>query len=109
MDDRGVDGTPYQTALRLYAIADERWPEIEAAYYEVDLLRFPPAKFLNCVYTWCIARIDPEKREQWDIQLAEPLPGREKDKPSEATIEAEGAGFMALMATEAARKGPANG
>ncbi len=100
MDDRGVDGTPYQAALRLYVIADERWPEIEAAYYAADLIRFSPAKFLNCVYSWCVARIDPEKREQWDIQLVEPLPGREKTKPSDATIELEGAGFMALMNKE---------
>ena len=100
MDDRGVDWPPYPTALRLYAVAEERWPEIEANYISVDLLRLPPAKFLNAVYAWCVRYMTPEDREKWDIMLTAPLPGTEKiRRPSDAEIDAEGAAFLAAMNT----------
>jgi hypothetical protein len=92
-----VDWPPYPAALRLYAIAEERWPEIDAAYYQVNLIEFPCYRFLNCVYTWCLARLDPEKREEWDAMLMAPLDPSKKAKPTDAQIEAEGADFMALM------------
>lgn len=104
MDDRGVDRPPYQVALRLYAVAAERWAEVDAAYYMVDLIRVAPHRFLNFVYAWCVERIDPEKREDWERMLEAPLPGMEKAKPTEVMIEAEGASFMALMQSEAKRK-----
>lgn len=97
MDDRGVDGPPYPTALRLYAIAEARWAEIEAHYIAVDLLRLPAAKFCNCVYAWCVAYMQPEDREKWDMMLSAPLVGAEKRAPSESEVEAEGASFMAAM------------
>ena len=100
MDDRGVDRAPYAAALRLYAVADERWAEIEAHYIAIDLLRLPPAKFLNAVYAWCVKYMDPEDREKWDIMLTAPLPGAEKRRQSsEAEVEAEGAAFLAAMST----------
>lgn len=91
-----MDGPPYQAALRLYVIAEQRWAEIEIAYITSDLLRFPPAKFLNAVYVWCLERIEPEKLEQWLFQLSAPLPG-EEDKVSETTQEVEGDAFMNAM------------
>jgi hypothetical protein len=44
-----------------------------------------------------VARIEPEKREEWEAMLNDPLPG---EKPAEATprqIEQEGMDFMAAM------------
>lgn len=98
MDDRGVDGPPYPVALRLYAIAAERWAEIDAAYLSVDLIRLPPHRFCNAVYAWCVQHMTPEKREEWDFMLNAPLPGHEQAAPTETVIEAEGEAFMAVMA-----------
>jgi len=97
MARRGVDRTPYPAALRLYAIAEQRWAEVEASYATVDLFHVGPRKFLNLIFAWCVQRIDPDKREEWEVDLESPLPGREKAKPSERTIEREGADFMAAM------------
>jgi hypothetical protein len=99
-----VDRPPYPAALRLYAIAEERWAEIEAHYLTVDLLRLPEAKFTNAVYAWCVKYMTPEDREKWDMMLTAPLPGQEKRKPSEAEVEAEGAAFMQLLNMETQRK-----
>lgn len=53
---------------------------------------------MNLVFAWCVERMDPEKREQWEMMLTDPLPGREKAAPSPITAEQEGADFMAAMA-----------
>jgi len=94
VDGRGVDRPPYPTALRLYAIAVERWAEVEAHYFSIDLLGVSPRKFLNLVYAWCVQFMDAEKREEWDVMLEAPLPGA---KPTEAQIEREGESFLAAM------------
>lgn len=97
MDGGGVDWPPYPAALRLYAVAEERWPEIEANYIAVDLLRLPPAKFLNAVYAWCVRYMEPEDREKWEMMLTAPLPGARPKPPTEHEAEAEGAAFLAAM------------
>jgi hypothetical protein len=96
VDGRGVDRPPYVAALRLYAIAEERWAEIEARYLSVDLLRLPSAKFLNAVYAWCVKYMSPEDREKWDMMLTAPLPGQVR-RPTDAEVEAEGEAFLAAM------------
>lgn len=95
-----MDRAPYPAALRLYAIAEDRWAEIDATYYQADILRFRPDRFLNCVYTWCLDRIDPEKREEWDAMLESPLDPKAKAKPTDSQVESEGAAFMALMGAD---------
>jgi hypothetical protein len=101
-----VDRTPYATALRLYAVAQERWAEIEAHYLAVDLLRLPPAKFLNAVYAWAVKWMDAEAREKWDMMLTAPLPGTERrHRPSEGEVEVEGAAFLAAMGAHRALTG----
>ena len=87
---------PYQTVARLYAIAEMRWPEIDAAYPQVNLVTLPMHRFCNFVYAWFVQRIDPEKRDMYDMMLTEPLEGQAK-KVTPATTEAEGADFMATM------------
>jgi hypothetical protein len=59
---------------------------------------------MNFVYAWCVERIPPEKREQWEIDLAAPLPGQERAAPTPFQAETEGADFMATMAAHAARQ-----
>lgn len=98
-----MDWPPYQVALRLYLIAAERWPEVDAAYPSVDLIRFPPHRFLNFVYAWCLARIEPDKLEEWLYLLNQPLPGQEK-KVTDAMAESEGESFMNLMTQHQATK-----
>jgi len=90
---------PYQVALRLYFIASEHWPLIDAAYPSVDLIRFPAHRFLNFVYAWATERVPPDKLEEWLHMLNQPLPGRERQKPTEDELQAEGESFMAAMAT----------
>jgi hypothetical protein len=58
---------------------------------------------MNCVYGWCVERVDPEKREQWEAELTAVLPGREKAKPTDRQLEQEGADFMAAMMAHNAR------
>jgi hypothetical protein len=91
-----VDRTPYPAALRLYAVAEERWAEIDTAYLPTNLLRESPARFCNAVYTWCIARVEEEKREEWDNMLTAPLPGQE-DRVTDNVAEEEGMAFMQVM------------
>lgn len=98
MDDRGVGGSPFPESVRLYVIAAERWPEIDATYASTDLIRQPPHRFMNIVYGWCVERIDHEKRVEWDAMLREPLQGREAAPPTQFQAEDEAADFMATMA-----------
>ena len=91
-----MDWPPYATALRLYAIAEERWAEIDAAYASVNLIRFPAHRFLNCVYAWCIERIEPDKLDDWKFQLEAPIPGHEA-AATDMTRETEGVAFMDFM------------
>jgi hypothetical protein len=79
---------PYEVTLRLLYIAAERWVEIdgEAASHGADLLSLPLDRFLNAVYYWAIQRVDHDDRTQFDMQLYEPLPGRE---PSPETVKME--------------------
>lgn len=66
-------------------------------------MTFPPHRFMNLVFAWCVERIEPEKREQWEMMLTEPLPGMEKAAPTSIQAEDEGADFMAAMAMHQAR------
>lgn len=90
-------GPPYATTLRLYAIAAERWSEIDSAYATLDLIRERPFRFCGLVYGWCVGNMDGERREQFDYDLAAPLFGREKAAPVDAIAEIEGQAFMAAM------------
>lgn len=85
---------PYATCVRLAYIAAERWAELDASYISVNLLRLPTHRFFNAVFAWCVERIDPEKREEWEMQLNEPF---YNDTPTQAQLEREAEGFMALM------------
>ena len=95
MAGRGVDRPPYPVALRLYTVAAVRWAEVEAAYYQIDLLTVGPRKFLNLVYAWCVQWMDPEKREEWEQALNAPMEGTRH--PTDLQLEQEGADFMATL------------
>lgn len=101
MDDRGVVRPPYPTALRLYAIAAERWAEIDGlcAQNGVDPIRLRPDRFCNLIYAWAVERV--EDRERFDFDLNAPMPGQVR-QPSEAELEREGADFMSFLATHQA-------
>jgi hypothetical protein len=100
-----VDRPPYAAALRLYAIAEARWAEIEAHYIAVDLFRLSPARFCNAVYAWCVKYMDVEDREKWEAMLTAPLPGAKPSRPTQAEVDAEGATFLAAMETLTGKKG----
>lgn len=59
---------------------------------------------MNLVFAWCVERIEPEKREQWEMMLTEPLPGQEKAPPTPFQAEQEANDFMATMAMHQAQR-----
>jgi hypothetical protein len=84
---------PYRRAVRLYSIADARWPHIDAAYPDVDLLSLPVDRFLNLVYAWSASRVAPDRYEQWEKEMDDPLPGERVSvtrEPTEAELDTEG-------------------
>ena len=76
---------PYGAAVRLCGIAADRWEEIDAAYYQINLLRVPPYRFVGLVYAWAIERVQHDKMDQWLADLNDLLPWQ--DGESEATRE----------------------
>jgi hypothetical protein len=91
---------PYRAALRLALLAATYWAEVDSAYASApDILLLPPHRFLNRVFAYFVGRIDPEKREEWEMSLDAPLPGESAAAalPSPATVEAEGEAFMAAF------------
>lgn len=86
---------PYPVAVRLCVIASDRWPELDAAYYQINLLKQKPHRFANLVLAWVLSWADPEKVDEWLDSIAEPLPWQDMD--SEAAIEHESASFMDMM------------
>jgi len=86
---------PYQVAVRLCLIAQERWVEIdgEAALHGQDLMLLPLDRFLNAIYMWCVQRIEPDKLDQWRSQLWGPIPGR---AVTQATVEQDLEQFAAF-------------
>jgi len=59
---------------------------------------------VTLVYGWCVERIDPNMREEWEAMLVAPIPGREK-QASPQMIEDEGEAFMAMMQYNEAQRG----
>jgi hypothetical protein len=86
---------PYPVAVRLCGIAADKWALIDAAYYQINLLREKPYRFLNMVYSWCIERVAPEKLDDWIAELHELLPWQ--DAQGEAGAEIESDSFMNMM------------
>lgn len=89
---------PYPVAIKLCAIAAERWNELIAAYYQINLVKQSPARFVGLVYAWCVERVPHDKIEEWERDLQEPLPWQ--DSESESSIQAESDSFMAMMAKQ---------
>lgn len=86
---------PYPVVIRLCCLLAERWAEIDAAYYQIDLLNQRPSRILGLVYAWAIVRIADEDRDDWLADLADLLPWQ--DTSGEAAAEIESASFMAMM------------
>jgi hypothetical protein len=81
--------------VRLYTILADRFPQIEAHYYNIDILRVPKRKLLNMVYAWAIERVPHDKIEEWERELVDLLPWQ--DGTSEAAEQAESDSFFAMM------------
>jgi hypothetical protein len=87
---------PYTAVVRLYSVADARYAEIEAAYYQIDLMRVRPRKFINLVYAWCVARVAHDDYEKWHTELHDLLPWQDSNTAAAANMEAES--FLAMQA-----------
>lgn len=86
---------PYQVAVRLCGLAADRWPQIDAAYYQINLLRLKPHRFANLVYAWAVERVAHDDLADWENDLIELLPWQDAD--SEAGAELESDSFMSMM------------
>lgn len=89
---------PYARTVKLCILAADRWLELTAAYYQTNLLRERPWKFIALVYTWCVERVDSDKLDDWLSELNDLLPWQ--DSSSEAAAEAESESFMAMMSKQ---------
>lgn len=87
---------PYRRAVYLCSIAELRWDELDAAYYQINLAAQKPARFVGLVYAWAVANMDNEQREKFDVSLTDLLPW--EDAQSDAAVELESASFMQMMA-----------
>ena len=89
---------PYPVAVRLCVIASERFGELDAHYHALPtpLLRLPPHRYLNMVYSWVIERVPHDKLEDWLRDLEDLLPWQ--DTSSEAAADIESESFMAMAA-----------
>ena len=103
MDDRGVVRKPYRAVVRLYAVAGAHWRIIDGTHPGVDLIRLPPRRFCNVVYTWAIRNITKEEDlAQFDYHLyEEPLPWEKVQKIPTLTTEVDddGAQFLSVMSS----------
>lgn len=75
-----------------------QWPLIEASYYQIDLLRQKPNRFLNLVYAWLIERVPADKIEDSLAELREPLDWQDLDSTYVESLESDS--FMAAMAQQ---------
>lgn len=98
MADGGVDRTPYQVAVRLYALAEGYWELLCVHFYQINLMAQDPDRLCTLVYGWAKTMIPTDKWEMFEMELTSPLPGTEA-QPSETEIENEGELFMAAMQT----------
>lgn len=90
--------TPYEVVLRLFILAEDNWPRLDAAYYQVNMMALPLDRFLNCVYAWYVDRQDAKGYEEFTAWLTAPIPG-ETRRVSETSAEEEGSSFMDAMQT----------
>lgn len=91
-----MDGTPYEAAVRLFAVAAAHWREIDgqAILKGVDLTVLPIDRFCNAIYAWAVERV--EDREKFDYDLYAPVPGRVK-ATNVAQEKADFANFMGAV------------
>ncbi len=87
---------PYPAVVRLCALASDRWAELDAAYYQTNLLRLRPHRFTNLVYAWAIERVKSDELDDWKNELLDLLPWQDVD--SEAAVNLESESFLAMQA-----------
>lgn len=72
---------------------------MEAAYYQIDLMRVSPRKFCSLVYAFIIKNADEDQRKEVNNALDAALPGEAKRAPSQAEIDADTAAMLAFGAS----------
>ncbi len=82
-------------ATRLCIVLYLRWVHIEAAYYQIDLLKQSPARLVRLTYAWLLQHTAPDKVNEIEEWLNSPLD--EEDDESEDTIEYESSSFLAMQ------------
>jgi hypothetical protein len=70
-------GPPYQTAVRLSAVAAGNWALIDGEYsgQGFDIFSLPFHRFLSVIYSWYVQRLSQEDRMKFEMELTKPLRG----------------------------------
>ena len=68
---------PYQTAVRLSALAAVNWPVIDGEFSGkgFDILTLPLHRFLSVIYAWAVERMSSEDRAKFDMEISKPIKG----------------------------------
>lgn len=80
----------------LFGVADEYWSVVTARFYQIDLLEMPLFKFLDLIDGWLREILPSEEYEKMMVRMTAPIPGQ-KRAISDASAQAEGEAFMAVM------------
>jgi hypothetical protein len=94
-----VAGFPYPAAVRLFAVGEAYWPEIDGtlAGAGIDPFDLSPERLINFIYSWAIGRFfDADARTKWLTELHAPLDGADPDKVPESVQAEEMSMFYAL-------------
>lgn len=95
-------GSPYREAVRLLELAAAYWSEIDAHYYQIDLLDLPIYRQFNLIHTWFWDRVkqDEEKSVMFENMLKEPMEWEKRSKTVSARVADDEIALMRAAAGE---------
>ena len=80
---------PYQTAVRLSAVAASNWAVIDGEFsgQGFDIFTLPFHRFLSVIYSWYVQRLSVEDRRKFEMELTKPLRGTPDHMSDEDELE----------------------
>lgn len=93
---------PYRAAVRLLELAAHYWAQIDAHYYQIDLLELPIYRQFNMIYSWFLGRFagNEEALERFEEMLAEPFDWEKRQRVITASTADDEIAMMRAAAGE---------